>query len=101
MKKEIKSIDGKQTARVVAITGAWFSLILSVVGVVMLVFGITGKDEVLKFTGMLYILMPLWYLVLVYIFSRVVYWIYNKVAKEFGGIVVELKDKDSRDKNET
>lgn len=93
MKKEIKSIDGKQTAKVIAITGAWFSLIFTVIGIVMLIFGITGKDEVMKFTGMFYILMPLWYLVLVYIFSRLVYWIYNKVAKEFGGAVVELEDK--------
>lgn len=93
MKKEIKSIDGKQTAKVVAITGAWFSLIFSIIGVVMLIIGVSGKDEVLKYTGMLYILMPLWYLILVYIFSRLTFWIYNKVAKEFGGAVVELEDK--------
>lgn len=93
MKKEIKSIDGKQTAKVVAITGAWCSLIFTLIGIVMLILGITGEDEVIKFTGMFYILMPLWYLVLVYVFSRLTYWIYNKVAKEFGGITVELEDK--------
>lgn len=93
MKKEIKSIDGKQTAKVIAITGAWFSLIFTIVGIIMLVLGISGGDEVLKFTGMLYVLMPLWYLILVYLFSRVVYWIYNKVAKEFGGAIIELEEK--------
>lgn len=94
MKKEIKSIDGKQTAKVVALTGAWFSLIFSLVGIIVLVAGIMTGDEVAKFTGMFYILMPLWYLILAYIFSRLTFWIYNKVAKQVGGVVIELEDKD-------
>ena len=83
-----------QTAKVIAITGAWFSVIFSAIGIVMLIIGFANADEIYKFTGMLYILMPLWYLILVYLFSRMVYWIYNKVAKKFGGIIVELNDKE-------
>jgi hypothetical protein len=92
MKKEIKSINGKQTAKVVAITGAWFSLIFTIVGIVMLIVGISEGNEAIKFSGMLYILMPLWYLILVYLFSRLIYFVYNKVAAKFGGALVDLED---------
>jgi hypothetical protein len=93
MKKEIVSIDSKQAAKVVAIVGALFSLVFSIIGIVMLIIGISAADEILKYTGMLYVLMPFWYLILVYIFSRLLYWIYNKVAARFGGVVIELEDK--------
>ncbi len=93
MKKEIVSIDSKQTAKVISIAGAFFSLIFSVVGIVILILGISHKNEILKYTGMMYVLMPLWYLILVYFFSRLMYWIYNKVAKRFGGAVIDLEDK--------
>jgi len=93
MKKEIVSIDTKQAAKVIAIVGALFSLVFTIVGLVMLISGISVANEMLKYTGMLYVLMPLWYLIFVYIFSRLLYWIYNKVATRFGGIVVELEDK--------
>lgn len=92
MKKEITSINGKQTAKVVAITGAWFSLIFTIVGIVMLIAGISGGNEAMKFTGMLYVLMPFFYLILVYLFSRLLYFIYNKVAAKFGGAIVDLED---------
>jgi hypothetical protein len=93
MRKEIVSIDSKQTAKVISIVGAFFSLIFSVIGIVFLILGISQKDEILKYTGILYVLMPVWYLILVYFFSRLMYWIYNKVAKRFGGAVVDLEDK--------
>lgn len=93
MKKEIISVDPKQTAKVISIVGAFFSLIFTVVGIVFLIFGISQSNDILKSTGMLYILMPVWYLILVYLFSRLIYWIYNKVAKRFGGIVIDLEDK--------
>jgi Ca2+/Na+ antiporter len=92
MKKEIKSINGKQTAKVVAITGAWFSLIFTIVGIVMLIAGISSGNEAIKFSGMFYILMPFCYLILVYLFSRLLYYVYNKVAAKFGGAVVDLED---------
>ncbi|MEA3392134.1 MAG: hypothetical protein U9Q91_04055 [Candidatus Marinimicrobia bacterium] len=93
MKKEIVSIDGKQTAKIVAIVGALFSFVFTIIGIVMLIVGINTTDDVLKYTGILYILMPFWYLILVYMFSRLLYWIYNKVATRFGGVVIELEDK--------
>lgn len=92
MKKEIVSIDSKQTAKIVAIVGALFSFVFIIIGIVMLIAGISAADNVLKYTGMLYILMPFWYLILVYMFSRLLYWIYNKVAARFGGVVIELED---------
>lgn len=92
MRKEIKSIDSKQTAKVVAITGAWFSLLFTIAGIIMLIAGISEGSEVMKFSGMLYMLMPIWYLILVYLFSRLIYWVYNKVAARFGGAVIDIED---------
>lgn len=93
MKKEIRSIDGKQTAKVVAITGALFSLIFTLVGVILFLIGLIDDNEFMKLGALSYILMPLWYLILVYIFSRLVYWLYNKVAARVGGAVIEMEDK--------
>ena len=93
MKKEITSVDSKQSAKIIAIVSALFSLIFTLVGLIMIIVGIVQESEYLKSVGMIYFLMPLWYIILVYIFSRLMYWIYNKVAARFGGIVLELKDK--------
>lgn len=75
-----------------ALVMAMFSLIFTVVGIVIITIGIIQGSDYMKSIGMIYFLMPLWYLVLVYIFSRFIYWIYNKVAARAGGVVVELED---------
>ncbi|MCF7832218.1 MAG: hypothetical protein K9N05_01410 [Candidatus Marinimicrobia bacterium] len=93
MKKEIISVDSKQTAKVIAITTALFSLIFTLVGLAMIIFGIVMDSDVTKSMGLIYLLMPLWYIILVYVFSRLLYWVYNKVAARFGGVVFELEDK--------
>jgi len=93
MKKEITSIDTKQSAKIIAIVSALFSLIFTLVGLVMILLGIVQGSQYLKSIGMIYFLMPLWYIILVYLFSRLVYWVYNKVAARFGGIVIEIEDK--------
>ena len=92
MKKEITSINGKQTAKVVAIAGALFSLIFTIIGILLLILGIAVQNVTLEITSIFYILMPLWYFILVYIFSRFEFWIYNKVAKNVGGIMFDLED---------
>ena len=92
MKKEIKSVDSKQTAKVIATTGAWFSLIFTVIGIIMLISGIATGSNVITLSGILYMLTPFWYFILVYVFSRLVYWIYNKVAEKIGGIMFDIED---------
>ena len=93
MKQEIVSIDSKQTAKVIAITTALFSLIFTLVGLVMIIIGIISGSEITMIMGLLYFLMPLWYIIIVYLFSRLLYWVYNKVAARYGGAVIELNDK--------
>ncbi|MCK4812359.1 MAG: hypothetical protein KAT14_00320 [Candidatus Marinimicrobia bacterium] len=91
MKKEIISVDTKQSAKIFAITTAFFSLIISIVGLVALIVGlITGQNN-WEFWGV-YIIIPVVYLVVVYIFARIFFWIYNKVAARWGGVIVELED---------
>ncbi len=93
MKKEITSVDSKQSAKIIAIVSALFSLIFILVGLVIILFGIGQGSNYLKSIGVIYLLMPLWNFILVYIFSRLMYWIYNKAAARFGGIVLEIEDK--------
>ncbi len=92
MKKEIISIDAKQSAKILAITTAIFSLIISIIGLVGLIIGlITGQNN-WGFWGV-YIIIPVFYLVIIYVFALLFYWIYNKVAARWGGIVVNMEDK--------
>ena len=94
MKKEIVSIDGKQGAKVVAIISVIFSLIFSVIGLVMLIIGLISKQTNMIYYSITYIIMPVLYLIIVYPTLRLFYWLYNRVAARWGGIIVELKDKE-------
>jgi len=94
MKKEIISIDGKQGAKVVAIISVLFSLIFSVIGLVMLIVGSISKQTNMMYYSITYIIMPVLYLIILYPILRFFYWLYNRVAARWGGIIVELKDKE-------
>ncbi|MCK5817216.1 MAG: hypothetical protein KAH15_04360 [Candidatus Marinimicrobia bacterium] len=93
MKKEIVSIDSKQGAKVVAIISVIFSLIFSVIGLVMLIIGLISKQTNMMYYSITYIIMPVLYLIIVYPTLRLFYWLYNRVASRWGGILVELEDK--------
>ena len=96
MEKEIAVIHGSQTAKVLAIlTSAVFVLIFVPVAVIMFIAGGTmGGREASKFMvmGIVYLVMPLIYLPIMYIFIRLYCWLYNKVAARFGGIRFTLTD---------
>lgn len=96
MEKEIAAIHGSQTAKVLAIlTSLVLLLIFIPVALIMFIAsGMTGSKESGKFLvlGIIYLLMPLIYLPLMYIFIRLYCWIYNKVAARFGGIRFTLTD---------
>ncbi len=53
-----------------------------------------GGREASKFMvmGIVYLVMPLIYLPIMYIFIRLYCWLYNKVAARFGGIRFTLTD---------
>ena len=94
MKKEIVSIDGKQGAKVVAIISVLLSLMFSVIGLVMLIIGLISKQTDMIYYSITYIIMPVLYLIIVYPVLRFLYWLYNRIASRWGGIIVELKDKE-------
>lgn len=96
MEKEIAAIHGSQTAKVLAIlTSLVFLLIFVPIALILFIAGWTtgGKEgSRFLFLGIVYLLMPLIYLPLMYIFIRLYCWLYNKVAAKFGGIRFTLTD---------
>lgn len=96
MEKEIAAIHGSQTAKVLAIlTSLVFLLIFVPIALILFIAGWTtgGKEgSRILFLGIVYLLMPLIYLPLMYIFIRLYCWLYNKVAARFGGIRFTLTD---------
>lgn len=96
MEKEIASINGSQTAKVLALmTFLVFLLILIPIALIMFAAGgTTGGKQSSNFfiMGIIYLVMPIFYLPIMYIFVRLYCWIYNKVAGRFGGIRFTVAD---------
>jgi hypothetical protein len=72
-----------------------FLLIFVPIALILFIAGwTTGGKEGSRFLllGIVYLLMPLIYLPLMYIFIRLYCWLYNKVAARFGGIRFTLTD---------
>jgi hypothetical protein len=96
LEKEITAIHGRQTAKVLAIlTSTVLVLIFVPLAAIMFIAGSTmGGKEAGKFMvlGIVYLMMPLIYLPLMYLFIRLYCWLYNKVAARFGGIRFTLAD---------
>jgi len=92
MKYEIRSIDSKIAAKITSIWLALISSLVGILGVIILILGFFTKNRELMITSAVYILMPILYLVFGYIFTRFSCWIYNIIAKKFGGYEVFLND---------
>jgi membrane protein YdbS with pleckstrin-like domain len=96
LEKEIAAIHGSQTAKVLAIlTSLVFLLIFVPIALILFIAGWTtgGKEgSRFLFLGIVYLLMPMIYLPLMYIFIRLYCWLYNKMAARFGGIRFTLTD---------
>ncbi|MCK5528392.1 MAG: hypothetical protein KAI74_01805 [Kiritimatiellae bacterium] len=88
MKKQISRISVDQTSKVIAILYVIFSLLYSLIGIFMIVFG--GPE--MKIMGGIYIFMPILMGIFGFIFVALGCWIYNLVAGKFGGIEFEVKD---------
>ena len=96
MEKELRSLNGSQTAKITALV-TFFFMLLFLVPVSLIFFiaaAVSGgqKAAASALMGVIYLLMPLLYLVLVYLFMRLYCWLYNKVAAKFGGIRFTLAD---------
>ena len=88
MKKQISRISIAQTSKVIAILYVIFSLLYSLIGIPMIIFG--GSD--VKMMGYMYLFMPIIMGIFGFIFVALGCWVYNLVAGKFGGVEFEVKD---------
>lgn len=87
MKKRIKRISIKQSAKVIA---ALYGIGAVVIAVPIGVFQMITNDIA---TGAVFLVLPVVYFFLIFLAAVVIFWLYNLVAKKFGGIEIELEDK--------
>lgn len=92
MKKEITSIDVHQSAKIISLTMSVVSLLFSVLGVLLLVIGIAIESYEMIGVGVVYILMPVIYILFTYVFTALFLWIYNMLAKKVGGVRYTVKE---------
>lgn len=92
MKKEIVSIDIKQSSKIVSLTIAATSLLFSLLGVILMIIGILVHSAEVMGVGIVYILMPVIYFIFTYIFVAFFIWIYNQLSKKVGGIIYTIKE---------
>lgn len=94
MMKEISKIDGRQSAKIIAVTGFFIMLIFAVIGLIALLAASVSDSEGYKYLGWSYVLLPLLYVPVAYLLMRFYFWIYNKCAARWGGIKLELKEEE-------
>jgi hypothetical protein len=93
MKKQLRRISVGQTSKVIAILYVIFSLLYTLIGIPMIIFG--GSE--LKIVGFMYTFMPIIAGIFGYIFVAIGCWVYNGVAGKVGGVEFELCDIDVAD----
>lgn len=88
MRLTVRSLPGKQLAKIFAIATA----ILSVPFALILAIGalFLPSDEGGPAVAAAYLFLPLFYLVFAYLSTRLFVWIFNKVAEQSGGIPLEV-----------
>ena len=93
MKKQITRISILQSSKIVTALYALIGLIYTLIGILMLAFG--GEEPAMKVIAIIYILAPLWMVILGFIFFAIFAAIYNLLAKRLGGIEFEVTDVES------
>ena len=88
MKKQISRISVAQTSKVAALLYVIFSLLYTLIGILMVAFG----GSPMKVVGFIYIFMPVLAGTLGYLFAALGCWLYNVVAKKVGGVEFEVTD---------
>jgi hypothetical protein len=88
MKKQINRISVAQTSKVMTILYVIFSLLYSLIGIPMIIFGGTQ----MKVMGFIYLVMPIIAGIFGFIFVALGCWVYNLVACKFGGVEFEVQD---------
>lgn len=87
MKKRIKRISVKQSAKVIT---SIYGLAALIIGVPLVVIQMIATRDVVTSFGILLFLAL--YLLIAFVGIMLVFTVYNFVAKKFGGIEVELED---------
>jgi len=90
MKYQITKFSIAQTSKVAALLYALFGLVLLPFGCFFLT-QVSG-DRTNFMVGILYILAPVWYGLLGYVFTAIALWVYNLIAARIGGIEFDLKE---------
>jgi fatty acid desaturase len=94
-RKEIPYVDGKQSAKIIAITGFFVMVIFALFGLIALLAGWSTEVSELRYVGLAYVLLPFLYIPIVYLVMRFYFWIYNKCAARWGGIVFGMREKEN------
>ena len=90
MRHQVTRVSVLQTSKIIAILYALFGLLLVPVGCMVLALG--AEDSTYTLLGVFYLLGPVLYGVLGFVFTAIGIWIYNLVAGRIGGIEFELKE---------
>ena len=91
MKKQIKRISIFQTSKVTAVLYALLGFVYSALGLLMILFGGSGT----RILGIVYLFMPIIGSIFGFIFIALSCWVYNRVARRFGGIEFEIENIDA------
>ena len=88
MKKQITRISILQSSKIVTALYALIGLIYTLIGILMLAFG--GEEPAMKVIAIIYILAPLWMVILGFIFFSTFADIYNLLPKGSVGLSLKL-----------
>jgi ABC-type glycerol-3-phosphate transport system permease component len=92
MKIQITNFSSHQTAKVFSVVMAAMSLFLFVPMSVLMAFAMPAVDQhgnPVRFPYMLFLLMPVFYLLIGYVMTRAMCGLYNWLAKYIGGVEFE------------
>lgn len=99
MKKQISRISLRQTAKVVSLVSF---ILLEIIAVFLAIFAMIGIEvetpdgsKAAPWGPLFFLIFPIFYALFIYIYTIIVGFFYNTIAKYFGGIEFEVSDKES------
>ena len=90
MKKQVVRISILQSSKIITAIKFLVGFIFTLIGIPMIVFG----DPLLRKMGIIYVFMPVIMPILGFVSFVILAAIYNFLAKQFGGVEVEVRDVD-------
>lgn len=87
MKKQITNVSIFQSSKVMA---CFYFLLTAIIMIPMAVLAALGHHDSQVWT---WLVLPFVYLIVTYILSIIMFWIYNGMAKLTGGLEITLEDK--------